>query len=221
MKCEKEGILKFLPHCLRPAIRNFKVLNGRYGHFKTVWTRKCVDARGEPLPWYTYPAIEYVKQLDLRDRVIFEYGSGYSTIFYARRCRQIISVEDNRRWWETIRQQVPANGQILLAETPVEYVNAILKTETLFDIIIIDGSHRDQCLRLAPQKLKPDGLIIMDNSDACVGCAEILRAGDYLQVDMAGFGPLNGYVWATSFFFKRGFAIKSLFPHQPTLSVGP
>ena len=34
MKCEKEGILKFLPHCIRPAVRNFKVLNFRYGHFQ-------------------------------------------------------------------------------------------------------------------------------------------------------------------------------------------
>jgi hypothetical protein len=70
-------------------------------------------------------------------------------------------------------------------------------------------------------RLKETGLVILDNSDKLPECVATLKQHDFIQVDFVGFGPLNGYLWATSFFFRRGFNIPSLPRHQPTLSVGP
>ncbi len=221
MKCEKEGFLKWLPGLFRPAVRNFRLLNRDYGHFRTMRERASVDREGRPLPWYTYPAIEFVKQLDFSNRDIFEYGAGYSSLFYAARCRRITSVEDNRRWFETIRPRAPANCEILWAATPEAYGGAILQYPHAFDVVIIDGSYREQCCVPALQKLKPGGMIILDNSDHHKECVAILAQADLIQVDMAGFGPQNGYVWATSFFLSREFNFQSAQPHRPTLSVGP
>ena len=36
----------------------------------------CLDKDGNPIPWYTYPAIEYLSQFDYSDKEIFEYGCG-------------------------------------------------------------------------------------------------------------------------------------------------
>lgn len=221
MKCEKEGFLKWLPRIFRPAVRNFRLLNSDYGHFRTMRRGASVDRQGQPLPWYTYPAIEYVKQLDLADRTLFEYGAGYSSLFYAQRCRQITSVEDNRRWYETLRPKAPANCEILLRERPEEYVRAIDESARSFDVVIIDGSHREACCEPARQRVKETGLIILDNSNSHPECVQRLAAANFIQVDMIGFGPQNGYLWATSFFFARGFNFKSCHAQQPTLSVGP
>ena len=171
MQCEKEGFLKFMPHYLRPGLRNLMMLNFRLGHFKSVWNRKCTDARGEPLPWYTYPAIEYVKQLELRDCVVFEYGAGFSSLFYAQRCQRVFSVEDNPEWHEMVSRLAPANSQVILAKSPDEYVNKIHEFNTSFDIVVIDGSHRERCCEPALKKLKPTGMIILDNSDWQTSCA--------------------------------------------------
>lgn len=221
MKCEKEGFLKFLPRIFRPAIRNFRLLNSGYGHFRTMREHASVDRDGNPIPWYTYPAVEYIKQFDLSDRVIFEYGAGYSSLHYAKRCKKITSVEDNREWFEVIKPRAPANCEILCPESPEKYVQAINNYPHLFDIIIIDGSHREQCCEVALSKVRDNGMIILDNSDMLPDCVRVLAKKNFIQVDMVGFGPENGYLWATSFFLSRAFDFKSCHPKQPTLSVGP
>jgi hypothetical protein len=221
MKCEKEGFLKFLPRILRPAVRNFRLLNSGYGHFRTMRQHASVDRDGNPIPWYTYPAIEYVKQLDLRERVVFEYGAGYSSLFYAKRCKRITSVEDNLEWHRVIKLKAPPNCDILCLDTPEEYVHAIDNYPGLFDIIIIDGSHRELCCEAALERVKDTGFIILDNSDMLPDCVRVLGKRQFIQVDMVGFGPENGYLWATSFFLARGFDFKPCHAKQPTLSVGP
>lgn len=221
MKCEKEGFLKWLPRKIRPAVRNFRLLNFGYGHFRTMRERASVDRLGNPIPWYTYPAIEYVKQLDFSQRHIFEYGAGYSSLFYSRRCAHITSLEDNPKWFEIIRTKAPSNCEILLAETKEKYINAITERPQSYDVIIIDGSYREECCEVAPPKIKDTGMIILDNSDQLPRCVQALARLNFIQVDMVGFGPLNGYLWTTTFFFGRNFNFKSCHPHQPTLSVGP
>lgn len=35
---------------------------------RTIDEKVCVDRDGNPIPWYTYPAIEYLSQFDYRDK---------------------------------------------------------------------------------------------------------------------------------------------------------
>jgi hypothetical protein len=41
------------------------------------------------------------------------------------------------------------------------------------------------------------------------------RDADLIQVDMTGLGPINSYVWTTSFFFHRNFRFKPKSINQP------
>jgi len=45
------------------------------------------------------------------------------------------------------------------------YVNAIYEIEGEFDLIIVDGSYRDECIAAALTKIKDGGIIICDNWD--------------------------------------------------------
>jgi hypothetical protein len=54
------------------------------------------------LPWWTFGAIERVDAF-LRSRGgrarAFEYGAGASTLWLARRCARVVTVEHDREWW--------------------------------------------------------------------------------------------------------------------------
>src|SRR2546423_6005291 len=65
-----------MPGCWLRSLRLFRILNFEYGYLKSAAAMRSIDAAGNPLPWITYPAIEFLKQLDLSDKTVFEYGCG-------------------------------------------------------------------------------------------------------------------------------------------------
>lgn len=82
----------------------FKILSLDFGQFKSMQNKECIDRYSPPIPCYTYSAIEYINQLNLKDKIIIEYGSGSSTIYWASRCKKLISIEDDLDWYERIRK---------------------------------------------------------------------------------------------------------------------
>ncbi|MGB4400025.1 MAG: class I SAM-dependent methyltransferase [Daejeonella sp.] len=210
---------RFYPTALISTIKNYWILSVEFGQFKTM-SRGCIDKNDEFIPWYTYPAIEYIKQIDFSDKSIFEFGSGNSTIFWAKRCKKAVSIEDNKDWYEKVTPSLPANVEYKLVPEKTDYVNSINQFAEGFDIIIIDGNHRYECTVEALKKLNSDGIIILDNSDWHENSAKLLREADLIEVDMSGFGPINGYTWTTSFFLSRSVRLKPGGPRQPLNGTG-
>ena len=126
--------------------------------------KKPIDANKQPFPWYTYPAIEYIKQLDFSDKEVFEYGSGNSTIFWSKLAKKVVSIENRKEWYEIISSKVGKNAEVKLIMDDASYIQEILNYES-FDVILIDGFHRIDCAKAAINKLKYGGIIILDNSD--------------------------------------------------------
>ena len=87
------------------------MFSARFAKFIEMWQQEfgiersideevCEDRDGNPIPWYTYPAIEYLAQFDYSDKKIFEYGCGNSSLFWAARAESVTSIEDNPEWFE-------------------------------------------------------------------------------------------------------------------------
>lgn len=210
---------RFYPAAIINTIKNYWILSVEYGQFKTM-SKGCIDKNDEFIPWYTYPAIEYIKQMDFSDKSVFEFGSGNSTIFWAKRCKKAVSIEDNKDWYEKVTPSLPSNVEYKLVPEKADYVKSISKFAEGFDIIIIDGNHRFDCTVEALKKLNSDGIIILDNSDWHENSAKLLREADLIEVDMAGFGPINGYTWTTSFFLSRSVKLKPGGTRQPLNGLG-
>jgi hypothetical protein len=202
------------------TIRSHRILSFELGQYRTIRRWECVDRNGSPIPWYTYPAIEYLKQLDFADKTVFEYGSGYSTVFWARRCKKLVSIEDDEEWYERIAARLPDNVDYYLLEDREEYIKAIEGYPDGFDIVIIDGSHRMDCAVAARKRLKNDGFVILDNSDWTEQTSQFLRESDLIEVDMSGFGPINPYTWTTSFYFSRNVKLTPAHERQPIHGIG-
>ena len=216
----KKIISRLLGRSISATLSNYRILSQRFGQYRTMKLWDCVDSNDDPIPWYSYPAIEYIKQLDLSDKSIFEYGSGNSTMFWASRCKKLVSVEDNREWFDKIKAKIPATVEYNLFEQKEDYIESIRKFSNEFDVIIIDGSHRYDCAVEALKKLRNDGFIILDNSDWKELTSKLLRDADLIEVDMSGFGPINGYTWTTSFYLRRNVKLSPAHERQPIHGIG-
>lgn len=114
---------------------------------------------------------------------IFEYGSGASTWWFCNYCdlnnvkAQIISVEHDADWYNEIKKYDLPN--LTLINHPLPYDTVINDfPDNHFDIILVDGRHRNKCIKAAISKLKNGGWLILDNSER-----EYYQAGKDLMKD--------------------------------------
>jgi len=177
-------------------------LKNEFGFLASVNTQRSIDQHGKPIPWFTYPAIEYLDSLELDDALIFKWGSGNSIVYFSERCLSIGSIESDIRRLEFQRSNIRNNQLIhFRPELSEDYYLAINHGIHEFcDIIIVDGKQRDKCCRQTIPKLKKSGILILDNSDRYPKLCQSLRDSSFIQIDFHGHGPINSYTWTTSFF---------------------
>ena len=214
----KRLINYFVPDLYKKYFQLFKIFN-ELGYKQSYKKKRSVNKNSQPIPWFTYPAFQFIHQLDLREKTVFEWGSGYSSLYFAKKVKNITSIENNKEWYLRIKKLQYTNMNLLFTNED-NYVQSITKEKEKFDIIIIDGKFREECIKLAPNHLKNDGIIIVDNSDWYSNSLNILRVKGYIQVDFHGFGPLNHYTWTTSIFLSREYNFNSLNLRQPSTAVG-
>lgn len=155
-----------------------------------------LDGAGNPVPWWTFAANEWVKARIRKTDRVFEYGSGGSTLWLAAHANSVVSVEHDETWFEKTRPAMPSNAKVLLRQADDEftsdvsgpYCSAISEAEAPFDIIVIDGMERNACARLASRFLSPNGVIIFDNSHRgkyADGMQSLAKDG-FWRLDLAG-----------------------------------
>ena len=189
---------------------------------RSIDEKVCIDKDGNPIPWYTYPAIEYLAQFDYSKLKIFEFGCGYSSAFWAERAERVVSIEDKTDWFEKWKSEFKyKNLDIRWRDEGEGYETAIFEDGEKYDVIVIDGKRRTECAAAAVKALAGGGMIILDDSDRIntseeyVKAVKILREKDLLQVDFYGFCPMNCYTKATSVFFSRDWNFVSKNKVQP------
>jgi Methyltransferase domain len=139
------------------------------------------------VPWWTYRSIDAVDAwLTARDRPVrvFEYGAGASTLWLARRADEVHTVEHDVGFAELLGEPLATAGNVTLHVVPAvpsrqplvasakegyagldfaEY-SAAIEARGEFDLVVVDGRARQACLGHALPHLKPDGLVVFDNS---------------------------------------------------------
>lgn len=176
----------------------------QHGQWNSIRCQMAVDAKGCPIPWYTYPAIEYLNNFDFTECDVFEFGSGNSSLYWSLRSKSVVSVEDNQAWYEIVNKSKRSNQILIHRSDESGYISALTEQTRCFDIVVIDGNYRLNCTVEAMKMVNSDGMILLDNSDRVIEkeCGRLLRGGGFIQIDFSGFGPINGYCWTTSIFIK-------------------
>jgi len=180
---------------------------GKVGWFRSVVESACVDGRGEPIPWITYACMQFLGSRLHPDMSVFEFGSGFSTLWWAKRVRRVVSCEHDKEWYERTRAGVPANVEMIYASREQhEYSRQVLKFNDEFDVVVIDGRDRVRCATNCVPALKAGGVILWDDTDReyyQAGC-EYLRSQGFRRVDFSGLGPMVMFECMTSLFYRDG-----------------
>ena len=180
----------------------------------------AVSKSGEPLPWYSYPCVDFLRFRGFTEKSVLEFGGGQSTLWWAKKARIVVTLEGDEAWYSELVLRVPDNVQVHYAsmesrDTNVAAVQRILTKVGLdkYDVIVIDGLYRRELVPIAIERLSEDGIIICDNAEG-YGFFEAFRSSGLARVDF--FGNCAGGVLpcATSIYFRLGscFAFDAEYP---------
>lgn len=175
------------------------------GWIASVESARPVNAQGQPIPWFTYPAIDFLESKIRPEWTVLEWGCGNSTLWWAARTARVVSIEHNAEWHRKISPDLPAHATIALIENPQAY-SSLKETEPagLFDVIVIDGEERNACARTAVSRAKSSSIIVFDNSDRRSVGDGLAYLGDsgWKRIDFFGLLPSYAYRTCTSVFFR-------------------
>lgn len=138
------------------------------GWYLSLEKKMPVDKNLEPIPWFTYPSIDFLKDRLNNQMTVFEFGSGNSTLFFAKRVKEVISVETDLIWFNKIKNSLTPNSTLIYFDehhSENKYSEIISTTNKKFDVIIIDAIERVEACFISPNFLTPAGVIILDNSE--------------------------------------------------------
>ncbi|MBP46801.1 MAG: FkbM family methyltransferase [Myxococcales bacterium] len=176
------------------------------GWFHSFVRRLPVDAKGRPLPWFTYGSIAFLTPRIQSSWRVFEYGSGHSTLWWSERVKEVVAVEHHQQWADKISKQLPDNATLMyraLAQG-TSYPDAPVEAGGKFDVIVIDGRERIWCAERCFSALAANGVIIWDNSERPryqPGLKRLAELG-FRHVDFDGMGPINTYGWRTTLLYR-------------------
>ena len=173
------GLLGALERSHRPALRHLRTLFAVYD---------AEDLAHLDLPWWSYGAITQVEEF-LAERPqarVFEFGSGASTPWLAKRAGFVDTVEHDLDFVEVVRGLLDGIENVAIHTVDVQaapdgqpavgsdreghegldfsdYVRVIDEVDGPFDLVVVDGRARVASLRRAIPHLAPDGIIVFDD----------------------------------------------------------
>ena len=166
-------------------------------------------------PWLPLRAVSWLDHVVTRDMVVFEYGSGGSTIYLAHRAKQMYSVEHSQIWQQRLSSEATTlrlnNCKVELMETPPlrgpipdptdpksygkrgskrswkQYVTSIDRfPDASIDLVIVDGMARPSSIAHAIPKVKAGGVLLLDDADRLDYQRAIGLLETWHRVDLSG-----------------------------------
>lgn len=135
-------------------------------------------------PWLAPDAIAWLEKNLRPDMRGWEWGSGRSTLWFARRLQHLTSIESDAAWFAQVTRMVREAGltNTDLRHLPLDHAEAdtyrneyaplprnpaaiLADPDASLDFIVVDGWYRPVCARSVLPKLKPGGLLLIDNTD--------------------------------------------------------
>jgi len=164
-----------------------------------------------PIPWITHEAVcfltKYMKEHP--NARVLEFGSGSSTLWFAKHTTNLVTVEHHPKWSKKITQ--------LLKDPKCHSVHQILHKQPYygickqfpkesFDLVLVDGRNRKGCIVNSIPLLKRGGVMMVDNAERRYykAALDLLKNWEsvktiQLKPDTCGFTYPN---WQTHWYIK-------------------
>lgn len=203
-------------------------IKNQFNLYKKSWINSSknglsVDENNLPIPWYVFEAIEFLKNNLNKNHIIFEFGCGASTLFFASKVKKVVSLESNSRWFEIITSSLKNSGDFLLEKNYFSNANCEIfliedalnqdeyqnfaqnysqKNNIKFDFLIVDSLKRFECVKNSFEAVKNDGYLILDDSERSnyQKIFDFLQKNNFSFEDFIGIAPAQLKIKKTTFF---------------------
>ncbi len=137
-----------------------------------------------------------------------EFGSGFSTIWLAQRVKQLVSVDHDKAWYGIVNDAMEQfdikNVDLICEPSLILYHKAVDKYNKTFDFVFIDGykSKRVECVNETYKKVRPNGILILDDSHKPYHSSIFKLLNDWERMDFKSPCKTGGYRY-TSIWIKK------------------
>jgi hypothetical protein len=178
------------------------------GWIETRAARTARDAAGNPIPWFTYPAIRFLQERARRDWRVLEFGAGIGTLWWSRHVGAVTAIEHDAAWAAQVSTQCDATLLRADGGDADAYVGAA-RGLGMFDLVIVDGLYRNECLAAAPALLSDRGAIVLDDAqrEEYRPGVDALRALGFRVLELHGPQPVSKHPGCTAFLYRDGNAL--------------
>jgi predicted O-methyltransferase YrrM len=121
-------------------------------------------------PWLTPAVVHILDQHLTKEMIGLEFGSGRSTVWFARHLGKLTSIEHSPEWFKRVnnllRNAGAHNVELFLREnsTNDDYSSAANQINNgSLDFVLVDGIDRGKCAVSSLEKLKPGGILVIDD----------------------------------------------------------
>jgi len=172
------------------------------------------------MPWWNPRAIRYLRENLSLPGNAFEWGSGGSTVWLSGCGLTVTAIEHDREWAEKVRKRCPVADVRFIPGTDSgehrsepqlddrgqhffdDYISAIDEfPDGSLDVVVVDGICRIDCARRATKKVKPNGFVVLDDTNwqFLLPPPEVFAGWGCLT--LSGYKSNSGpYVYSTTFF---------------------
>lgn len=180
-------------------------------------------------PWIAYSATRYFETFLTKNSRVLEFGSGMSTIWYAKHAGSVFAVENYRPWYDKILNKIETIAETDITydfiQDEIEYATYMEGDSEGFDLIVVDGDVRDKCIASAVKSVRAGGVIYLDNADrtGATGHTDMVEAEATLRafaiavgaqiIEITDFAP-------TQFFVNQGLLVRLPATLAPILKEG-
>lgn len=125
----------------------------------------------EGVPWLVPGAVSMLEEVLDRKRDVLEFGSGGSTVFFARRSGRVTSYETRPKWCDLVRKRLNEEKlenvdlRLFSNEEILEQLRTD-ETDLRSDVILVDSvpvSYRCKLLVESVKHLRVGGYVVVDN----------------------------------------------------------
>jgi Methyltransferase domain len=145
------------------------------------------------MPWLPFRLADELETVVRLDSRVFEYGGGGSTLWFLDRGAIVVTVEHDQAWAAVLECAVESDSWTLLrpsiGDGYARYAGAICSfPDDWFDVVLVDGRARRRCVVRSLPKVKPGGLLLVDDVDR-ERHARAVRGVPWPRRDVVGFAP--------------------------------
>jgi protein-L-isoaspartate O-methyltransferase len=120
-------------------------------------------------PFFVHNSIDFLEERLQPTWLCFEWGSGWSTVWLSELTAHVVSMEHDESWVvqtaKFLQTYNYTNVDLIYKPLDAGYADHILTfPDSTFDLIEVDGRRRADCIRNAIAKLKPGGILVIDDS---------------------------------------------------------